>query len=38
MLVSLYLDGEEIEPTLTLELDRVKANRTIEAVFAPIEE
>ena len=37
-LAALYLDGEEVEPTLTLTLDRVKANRTIEAVFAPIEE
>ncbi|MBQ2707306.1 MAG: hypothetical protein IJF67_03505, partial [Clostridia bacterium] len=37
-LAALYLDGEEVEPTLTLTLDRVKADRTIEAVFAPIEE
>ena len=37
-LVSLYLDGKEIEPTQTLKLTRVKADHTIEAVFAPIEE
>jgi len=37
-LAALYLDGEEVEPTLTLTLDRVKADRTIEAVFAPNEE
>ncbi|MBQ8248293.1 MAG: hypothetical protein IJY93_00205 [Clostridia bacterium] len=36
-LTALYLDGEEIEPVLTLELNRVKSNHTIKAVFAPIE-
>ena len=35
-LVSLYLDGKEIKPTLTLKLNRVRADHTIVAVFAPI--